>query len=179
MMKRIIQFAAVLLLAACATPADVRTVQAPGTDVGKFRTFAFVQGDLKAAGAIADAKVRERLQYQIAIHLGSRGYTPAAPGQAADIGVHYVGRVEQAQNELMTGYPGLYEYRGGNVDLGGISSMDYRQGTLVIDLFDRAGKQLLWRATIAESFAASYTEDNWKKLDAALGRAFKDLPARR
>jgi len=177
MLRRICLIAAIGLLAACAAaPPAVHTYAAPGTQVEKFRTFAFVQGDLKEAGAIADARVRERLQYQIAVHLGSRGYTPAPPGRAADLGVHYVGRVEQAQRELMTGYPGLYEHRGGNVDLGGISTGDYRQGTLVIDLFDRAGKQLVWRATISEGFAASYTEENWKKIDRALGEAFKDLP---
>ena len=176
MMRRIYCVAAALVLAACSTPADVRTALAPDAQIERFRTFAFVQGDVRGPGAITDKLARERLQYNIAVHLGGRGYTPAAPGQAADLGVHYYAQVQTAQRDLMTGYPGLYENRDGSVEVGGYKEQEYRQGTLIIDLFDRAKKQLLWRARISGAFSAGYSEENWKKVDRALGEAFKDLP---
>jgi len=180
MMKRLLSIAAAIILTACATPgADIKSGAAPGVSFDRYRTFTFVEGDVQGPGAITDKLVRDRVRYLIAVHLGKRGYAPAAPGQAADLGVNYLGQVDAAQRELMTGYPGLYEYRGGSVDLGGIGTMDYRKGTLIVDIFDRSAKQLVWRATVSEAFSASYTEDNWKKLDRALEQAFQSLPARR
>jgi len=177
-MKHALSIAVAIILSACATPADVRTTLAPGANLERFRTFAIVQGDVQGPGAISDKLARERLQHLIALHLGKRGYMPAPPGQSADLGVHYVGQVDTAQRELMTGYPGLYQIRRGDVDVGGVATMQYRKGTLIIDIFDRTEKRLLWRATITEAFSTGYTEENWKKVDRALGEAFSSLPAR-
>jgi hypothetical protein len=57
--------------------------------------------------------------------------------------------------------------------------VDYRQGTLFVDLVDLAKRRLLWRTRISEALSAGYSEDNWKKIDRALGEAFEGLPARR
>lgn len=170
---------AILLAVQAAAAADIRTTADPAADLGKYRTFTFLQADPKGKGAITDKKAQERLRYMIAQHLGKRGYKPVEPGKTADLGVHFTGHVEPKQSVLMTGRPGPYSYNWGRAELGGQDTYDYREGTLIVDLVDLAGNRLLWRTRIQEALTASYSEDNWKKADRSLGEAFKKLPASR
>lgn len=170
--------AAPLLYAASVVAADIRTTADPQADFGKLRSFVFLDAQPKAQGAITDKQVNSRLRYLIAQHLGKRGYQPAKPGERADLGVHFTGRVEPKQSVLMTGRPAPYSYSWGRAELGGQDTFDYRDGTLVVDLVDVAGNRLLWRTRIQEAFTAGYSEENWKKVDRSLDEAFRKLPAR-
>ncbi len=169
---------AILLAAPVASAADVRTTVDPAADFSRYRTYTFLQSDPKEKGAITDAKARERLQSLIARQLNARGYKPAAPGQAGDLGVHFSGHAIAKQRVLMTGRPDPYSYGWGRAELGGQSTLDYREGTLFVDLVDLSKGQLLWRTRISEALTAGYSEENWKKADRALGEAFKKLPPR-
>ena len=177
-----ISIAAAMLLAARAAAlcaADVQTAADPKADLAKYQTFAFLEPDPGAKGAITDKAVRERLRYMIAQHLNKRGYKPATPGQAADLAVNFAGHAEPKQRAMMVGRPGPYSYSWGNTEVGGFDLADYREGNLVIDLVDLAKGQLLWRARIKEALTPGYSEENWKKADKALAEAFAKLPARR
>ena len=179
MLTRTLLFAAVAWLAAApAAGADVRTTVDPQAKFSGYRTFAFLEPDPKAKGAIADKMARDRLRTLIAQHLVKRGYKPAEPGKAGDLGVHFSGHVEAKQRVLMTGRPQPYSYNWGRAELGGQDTYDYRDGTLVVDLVDLAKGQLLWRTRIQEALTAGYSEENWKKVDRALDEAFKKLPSR-
>ncbi|MNC87462.1 hypothetical protein D3C83_31900 [compost metagenome] len=79
----------------------------------------------------------------------------------------------------MTGRPGPYSYNWGRTELGGQDTFDYREGTLIVDLVDLSGNRLLWRTRIQQALTASYSEENWKKVDRALGEAFRKLPQSR
>jgi hypothetical protein len=166
----------VLILASVAVAADVQTTVDPKADFSRFRTFTFLQSDPTDKGAIADEKVRERLQYMIARQLNGRGYKPAAPGRVGDLGVHFTGHVVAKQRALMTGRPAPYSYSWGRGELGGQETLDYRQGTLFVDLVDLSRGQLVWRTRVSEALTSSYSEENWKKAERALGEAFKKLP---
>jgi len=171
--------AAILLMARMAMAADIKTTADPAADPGKYRTFVFLQADPKAKGVITDKKALERLRYMIATHLGKRGYKPVEPGKTAELGVHFAGHVEPKQSVLMTGRPGPYSYNWGRVELGGQETYDYREGTLIVDLVELSGNRLLWRTRIQEALTASYSEENWKKVDRALDEAFRKLPQSR
>ena len=177
MTRALLIAAAILLMARVATAADIKTTVDPTADLGKYRTFAFLQADPKDKGAITDKLAQERLRRMIEIHLGKRGYKPVEPGKGADLGVHFAGHVEPKQRVLMTGTPGPYSYGWGRTELGGQDTYDYREGTLVVDLIDLSRNQLLWRTRISEALTASYSEENWKKIDRALDEAFKKLPS--
>jgi len=179
MFARTFLVAATLLLTGAVTAADVQTTVEPSADFAKFRTFAFLESEPKAKGAITDKRANERLRYMIAQHLGKRGYQPAAPGKPADLGVLVAGHVEPKQRVLMTGRPGPYSYNWGHSELGGQSTLDYREGTLFVDLVDNSRDHLVWRTRITEALTAGYSEENWKKVDRSLGQAFQKLPARK
>ena len=168
----------VLLWSGCAAAADVQTTVDPGANLTGYRAYAFLNVDPKAAGAITDAQVQRRIQSLLARHLNAKGYTAAAPGETADLGVHYSAQVVAKQRALMVGTRGPYSYSWGRTEFDGSSTLDYRQGTLFVDLVDLAKGQLLWRTRVSEALSASYSEENWKKIDRALGEAFKKLPPR-
>ena len=171
--------AAAPLLAACAAPAGIQTTLDPQADISRYRTYAFLEGGPKTEGAITDKRVNERLRHIIAVRLGASGYVPAALGQPADLGVHYAGKVVPKQSVLMVGRPGPYDYSWGRTELGGYDTLDYREGTLYIDLVELATNRLVWRSRVSEALSVGYTEDNWKKLESALEQAFEKLPTRR
>lgn len=167
------------LLAACAAPPGIKTTLDPQADISAFRTYAFLEGGPKTEGAITDKRVNDRLRHMIAVRLGASGYMPAASGQPADMGVSYSGKVVPKQSVLMVGRPGPYDYSWGRTELGGYDTLDYREGTLNIDVVEFATKRLVWRSTISEAFSEGYTDDNWKKVERALDQAFEKLPRRR
>ena len=171
--------AAGLLFAAGAGAADVQVTADPEADMSKYATFVFLEADPKSKGAITDKAVRERLRHLIAQHLNKRGYQPAPPGKTAELGVHFAGHVEPKQRALMVGRPGPMDYSWGRAELGGTSTLDYREGRLIVDLVDVSKSQLLWRTHITEALTAGYSEENWKKVDRSLGQAFQKLPARK
>jgi hypothetical protein len=171
--------AAAMLLASCAAPPKVQTTADPQADLSRYRTFAFLDSDPKAAGGITDKLANDRLRRMISSQLGTRGYVPVASAGTADLGVHYSGRVAEKQSVLMVGRPGPYDYSWGRTELGGYSTMDYREGALFIDIVDLAKNQLLWRTQISEAFSAGYSDENWQKVDRALDEAFKNVPQRR
>src|SRR5215510_16266360 len=168
-----------VLLASCAAPPGIKTDLDPQIDITRYRTYAFLEGGPKTEGAITDKLANDRLRHMIAVRMGASGYMPAPRGEPADLGVYFSGKVVPKQSVLMVGRPGPYDYSWGRTELGGYSTADYREGTLNIDVVELASNRLAWRSTIAEAFAAGYTEDNWKKLDRALDQAFEKLPARR
>jgi hypothetical protein len=170
---------AIIALAACASAPDIQTTFDFQADLTQYRTFAFVQGDTKAAGAITDPQVRSRLGQFIATQLRARGYAPAAEGQTADLAVHFAGHMLPKQQVFMAGRPGPYDYGWGRAQAGGYGSMDYRQGTLIIDLVDLPRGQLLWRTRISAALPAGYSEETWKRVELVLSDAFRTLPARR
>jgi hypothetical protein len=179
MAKRSFLTLALLLLSACATPPNVQTTLDPEADPGKYRTFTFVQGDPKQPGAITDNRVQRRLEQMVAGRLVGKGYTQAGTGREAELGVNVTGHVEPKQRVFVTGRPGPYDYNWGRAELGGYETVDYRQGTLFVDIVDLAHGRLMWRARISEALTMGYSEENWQKVDRALAEAFKTLPPRR
>ena len=167
------------LLSGCAAAAEVQTTVDPGANLAGYRAYAFLEVDPQAPGAITDAVAQRRIRSLLAKHLNAKGYAAARSGETADLGVHYSAQVVAKQRALMVGTQGPYSYAWGRTELVGTSTMDYRQGTLFVDLVDLAKGQLLWRTRVSEALSAGYSEENWTKIDRALGEAFKRLPQRR
>ena len=178
-MTRILLVVAASLLSVCATAAEVRTARDPDADLRKYPAYAFVQGDAKDKGVISDSLVQQRLRQMVGRQLMDKGYTPAAPGQEAQLGVNISGHVVPKQRVFVAGRPGPYDYNWGRTELGGYTTLDYREGTIFVDVVDLAQGRLLWRAHITEAFTAGYSDENWKKADRAIADAFKNFPARR
>jgi hypothetical protein len=85
--------------------------------------------------------------------------------------------------ETQKSLQGFYSGFGGGPGWGGfgnsgninISEQDYKEGTLVIYMFDAKTKQLIWRGS-AEGTLSDKAATNENKLDKALAKMFKDFP---
>jgi Domain of unknown function (DUF4136) len=58
---------------------------------------------------------------------------------------------------------------------GGVTTVEYKEGTLILDLVEPAKKQLIWRATIVGTLQES-SEDNVEIGDKAIAKAFESYP---
>ena len=74
---------------------------------------------------------------------------------------------------------GGYGYRGwggmGGMGTATTTESQYTVGTLVVDIFDKTGKNLLWRG-VAQDELSDKTDKNVKKLGKASDKLFKDFP---
>ena len=55
------------------------------------------------------------------------------------------------------------------------TDQDYKDGILVVDLFDAKTKQVIWRGS-AEDMLSNNAEKNEKNLDKGVAKMFKDFP---
>ena len=95
----------------------------------------------------------------------------------ADVVVTAVGATKN-QQEYQTFYNGLgpgWGWWGWGPRNETTEVVNYRTGTLVIDMYDARTKQLLWRGT-ADDTLSSKPEKNEKKLDKAVDKMFDKFP---
>jgi hypothetical protein len=52
---------------------------------------------------------------------------------------------------------------------------NYKEGTLVVDMFDANTKKLLWRGNATDTLSDK-SDKNIKKLDKSVEKMFKDFP---
>ena len=57
------------------------------------------------------------------------------------------------------------------------TEQDYKEGTLVVDLYDAKTKQLIWRGS-AEDTVSNDAAKNEKNLDKSVVKMFKKFPPR-
>ena len=184
-----------LLLAGCAARYDVRTDADPAVDFGAYRTFAIPpRPKADTPDMLDNSLVRKRLEGMFARHLASRGVLPAATEDPPDLLVRYWVTTEQ-KTDVSTvpsagvmvapgpygygygGYPGGYPYWGGRWGpmYQDVIVRDYTEGTLVLDLVDRARDELVWRAYVVGTLRRE-RETVYELVDEALLRAFQDYP---
>jgi hypothetical protein len=147
-----------LLLASCATQPQVRTQAALNVNLTSYRTYAFVAkpGTDKDGYKTLTTQTLERA---VSREMLQRGYTPAGAGQEADLLINFnVKEKDKVQGDVG---PGGYGWWGGvgyarPWGYGGYGAGwdDYyngiqtvTEGSLVIDLVDRARNEVVWSGT--------------------------------
>ena len=167
---------ALLGTSACVGP-DVRTDFDPSADFTKFRTYAFAElTDLSQTGLLENSLLRKRLDQMVEQQLMNKGLQQVAGDQQPDLLVHYWVGVTQKQQVVSSGPagPGPY-YRWGGGYGGGVTTIEYKEGTLVLDLVESTKKELVWRATIVATLERR-TDENLELVDKALAKAFEQYP---
>lgn len=165
-------FALFLLVAALALPAlaqDVSSNYMPGTDFTKFKTYRW--GSVQGAAhpdQIVDAEIKMSVDKQLA----AKGLTKV-DGDKSDLIVAYQTAV--GQEKEWTGY-GM----GGGIRFGGMasaSSQTISVGTIVLDMYDPAAKQLVWQGRATKTIdPGTNQEKTQKNLDKAMAKLLKKYP---
>jgi hypothetical protein len=160
----------------CAGPAayaqDVRYNYMPGTDFSKYHKYKWVAIEGGAhPNQIVDAQIKEAVDAQ----LSSKGLTKT-DSDPADLYVGY--QVAVDKEKQWNGY-GM----GGGLRWGGMAtaqSTTINVGTLVLDMYDPASKQLVWTGNATKAMdPSSSQEKNQKNLDKAMAKLLKNYPPKK
>ena len=136
----------------------------------QYKTYSWQQ--IKPADSLWDARIKDAVDAQLA----AKGWTQVeSGGDVAIVGI----KTTQTQRTLQTFYDGFgggWRWRGfGGMGESTTTEQDYKEGTLVVDLYDAKTKQLVWRGS-AEDTISDKAEKNEKNLDKAVAKMFKDFP---
>lgn len=176
-----VALAAAALLAGCATGPEVRTTVERGTDLSRYRTFAFVS-PLGTDRAGYQTLVSQHLKASTRRELEARGlrYDEAAPQLLVNFHAALAERVRVSPGSAMVGF-GYYGYRRGlyagwPIWAERAEVTTYQEGTVNIDLVDAQRKQLVWEGIVVGQVTPKAMDDLEHSLDQAVLAAFAKFP---
>jgi hypothetical protein len=116
---------------------------------------------------------KQRIQDAVDKDLQARGWQKVQSD--GDVAITGVGSAEN-QKEYQTFYDGMGGWRWGGFGNESTTTVNnYQVGTLVLDMYDNKGKQLIWRGTASDTLSKN-PEHNEKTLDKAVDKMFKKFP---
>jgi Domain of unknown function (DUF4136) len=162
----------ILALLACgATQAqDVTTNAMPGTDFTKFHTYKWVtiQG-ASYPNQIMDAQIKTSIDSQLA----AKGLTKI-DSDKADLYIGYQASIDQERQWNAYGTGGGLRWGGG---MASATSSTISIGTLVLDMYDPANKQLVWTGRATKTIdPKANQEKRQKNLDKTMAKLLKNFP---
>ena len=176
LVKTMVLMGVALATAGGAWAQDVKVDYDKAANFGAIKTFA-----IKLGTPWGNQISEKRVMDEFTEALTAKGWTVAPEGQAdAQVVVHGATETKRSLNTFYSGAGmGGYGYRGwggmGGMGTATTTESEYRVGTLVVDIFDKTGKGLLWRGA-AQDELSDKTDKNIKKLGKASDKLFKDFP---
>lgn len=163
-------FMLALLVAAGAMAQDVKYNYMPGTDFTKYKTYKWVSIEgASHPNQIVDAEIKQSIDSQLA----SKGFTKT-DGDKADLYVGYQTAVDQQKQWNAYGMGGGIRFGGG---MATAQSSTINVGTLVVDVYDPATKQLVWTGSATKTLDPSGNQEkNQKNLNKAMQKLLKNFP---
>jgi hypothetical protein len=139
-------------------------------DFAQYKTYSWEQ--VKSADPLWDSRIKSAVDAQ----LQAKGWTRVDNG--GDVCIVAI-KTTQTQRTLQTFYDGFgggWRWRGfGGMGEATTTEQDYKEGTLVVDMYDAKTKQLIWRGS-AEDVLSNKAEKNEKNLDKGVAKMFKKFP---
>lgn len=136
----------------------------------QYKTFSWQE--VKVTDPLWESRIKNAVNTQ----LEAKGWTQVTSG--GDVTIVAIGTT-QTQRTLQTFYDGFgggWRWRGfGGTGDATTTEQDYKEGTLVVDLYDAKTKQLIWRGS-AEDTLSNKAEKNEKNLDKGVEKMFKKFP---
>ena len=124
--------------------------------------------------------MQKRIESAVVRELTAKGLRQVGINEHPDLLVHYWVNVQDKQRLESSGtsvgmrrYGGGYGWGAGYG--GGVTTVEYKEGTLILDLVEPAKKQLVWRATIVGTLQDS-SEENVELGNKAIAEAFENYP---
>ena len=175
--------ALVLLLAACATGPRITSEVDPQADFASYRTFAFYSPLALEKDGYA-TPTSERIKAATRAQMESRGYVYSA--EQADLLVNINGNVQE-RTDVTTmpsmDYAHYYSYRArGYVSVpvwrDETYVSQYTEGTLNIDVIDRAQNRMVWEGIAVGRVSKMKPEARAARIDATVADIFASFPYR-
>lgn len=141
----------------------------PGTNFAKFHTFKWVT---VPGGSHPNQIVAQEIQNAIVSQLTAKGLTQT-DADTADLYVGYQVAVDQERQWNAVGMGGGWRFGG----MGTATSSTIENGTLVVDIYDAASKQLVWTGRGTKTLSPSKNQQkNLDNLNKAIAKVMKNYP---
>lgn len=176
--------AAVLLLAACASPINVRADYDHAVDFSGYRSWAFYS-PLAVNKAGYSSLTAERMKSAVQNEMQARGYTYSE--QAPDLLVNINANIEDQTRVTTVSQPvmvgGWYGYRGGFYSAWPAYSNQtyvdqYKQGTVNVDIVDARRQKLVWEGVAVGRVGKKAMEDPGSAIRAVMTEIYTKYPFR-
>lgn len=177
-LKRTLSAAAVALLVAltagCANQPATRFDKDPSADLGSYKTFGFFE-PTAANNARYATLVTKHLEQATRTQLEHQRYVYSEhdPDLRVNVMVHAVDKLA-LRSTAPSGFRGRYGWGGWG---GGVESVEYRQGTLTIDLVDARRNALVWRGVAEGRLDDKALEAPGAVIDETVAELFAAFPA--
>lgn len=156
-----------LLAAGCAAKPQVRQHQDPSADLHRYKTFAFYEPLATERGRYSTPlgshlkrATREALEREHYV------YDETDPDLRVNLFAMVVERTDLRSTPAGPGF-----YGAGRVD-----SVDYRQGTVIVDLVDADRKALVWRGVAEGRLSETAMKNPQAAIDTAVSEIFAQYP---
>ncbi|HKM90643.1 MAG TPA: DUF4136 domain-containing protein [Candidatus Acidoferrales bacterium] len=160
----------ILLAAGSALAQDVSYNFVPGTDFSKYKTYHWV---VIKSNAHPDQIIDQQIRQAIDAQLSAKGFTKTDTDQA-DLYVAYQVSVTQERQWDAYGMGGGWRFGGG---MATATSTTIHVGTLGVDFYDPAAKQLIWRGQATKTLNPSKDpQKNLDRLNKAVAKLLKNFP---
>src|ERR1700686_5467585 len=159
-----------MMLLGSAFGQHIRTDFDHQANFSQYKTYSWQE--IKPPNSLWDARIKNAVDAQLA----AKGWTQVDSG--GDVAIVAI-KTTQTQRSLQTFYDGMgggWGWRGfGGMGEATTTEQDYKEGTLVVDLYDAKTKQLIWRGS-AEDTLSDKEAKNEKNLDKGVAKMFKGFP---
>ena len=161
---------AIFFVSGLALGQDVHYNFMPGTNFAKYHTYKWVEiSGSPQLNQIQDAEVKQAVDTQ----LSAKGFTKTTD-EKADMYVGYQTAVDKEKEWDAYGMGGRWGWGGG---MATATSSTIAVGSLALDFYDPAAKQLIWRGEATKTLSPSGNQEkNMKNLDKAMAKLLKNFP---
>ena len=176
-LKNLFILPVVLVLGACSATYTPETDQSSNYDFSSIKTFNVI-GDKNIRNPMISDIDRERIDTAVANSLTEQG-KQVSDEESADVLVSYfvVTKDKVKVNSTHSGYYGRFAAPGYG-RLAHVSTRNYVEGTLVIDVIDNYSKKSVWRSTLTKSIKNYDTADKREQaINNAMQSVFNTFPS--
>jgi hypothetical protein len=136
----------------------------------QYKTYSWQE--IKPANSLWDARIKSAVDAQLA----AKGWTQVDNGGDVAIVAIATTHTERTLQTFYDGMGGGWRWRGlGGMGEATTTEQDYKEGTLLVDLYDAKTKQLIWRGS-AEDTLSNKADKNEKNLVKGVAKMFKKFP---
>jgi hypothetical protein len=168
------------LLVACASKPTIRSNVDPAANFQAYRSFAFFD-EATGSKTAYDSFANQYIKSAVVREMQARGLQQAqSPDLLVNIHVQTKDKVRVSETPTGAYYGGYYGYRGGMYGWGtGVSTTvdNYTEGTLNIDIIDRATSKLVWEGIAVGRISDKARENPQPAIDAVVKQVFERYPA--
>jgi len=174
--------AAAMLLAGCATPGpELRQASNPAANFGSYRTFGYIS-PLATDKAGYQSLLTARLKDATRRGMESKGfvYSESSPDLLVNFFVNIEDKQEIRTTPRTTYGAGYYGYRRGlyrGISTVEVETVNYREGTLTIDVVDAKQNMLAWQSTAEGKISKEARKDPGPRIDALVAEMMAPLPS--